>query len=150
AAIRAQLTRLVAPDTVMVDNAEWFRGVGFLDFLRDVGKHITVNYMLAKESVRARLEDREQGISYTEFSYMLLQAYDFAHLARARGCELQLGGADQWGNITCGLELSRKMGGAGPLWGLVVPLLLDASGKKFGKSEGKSVWLDPKLTSPYE
>src|SRR5262249_19945315 len=151
AALRAQVQRFVSADAVMVDNADWFRGIGYLDFLRDVGKHITVNYMLAKESVRARLEDREQGISYTEFSYMLLQGYDFAHLARMIGCQLHIDGADQWGNITCGMELHRRMGGTAPVWGLVAPLLLTAAGAKFGKSEkGRNVWLDPELTSPFD
>jgi len=146
-----QLRRLVAAEAVFVNNHDWFGGIGYLEFLRDVGKHITVNYMLAKESVRARLEDREQGISYTEFSYMLLQGYDFVHLARQMGCALQLGGADQWGNITCGIELHRKMGGQTQLFGLVSPLLLTAGGAKFGKSEGgQTVWLDPALTTPYQ
>lgn len=150
AALHRQITRFVSAEAIIVDNADWFRGVSFLDFLRDVGKHMTVNYMLAKESVRARLEDREQGISYTEFSYMLLQGYDFAHLAKSHGCELQIGGADQWGNITCGIELHRKMGGQAQLFGLVSPLLLTAAGTKFGKSEkGQNVWLDASLTSPY-
>ncbi|HSD90538.1 MAG TPA: tyrosine--tRNA ligase, partial [Kofleriaceae bacterium] len=117
AGIRSQLSRLLdfestATGALMTNNADWTRGIGYLEFLRDVGKHITVNYMLAKESVRARLEDREQGISYTEFSYMLLQAYDFVHLARTQGCRLQIAGADQWGNITCGVELYRKMEGS--------------------------------------
>jgi tyrosyl-tRNA synthetase len=107
--------------------------------------------MLAKESVRARLEDRDQGISYTEFSYMLLQAWDFAHLAKTEGVQLQTGGSDQWGNITTGIELSRKMGNPTPLWGLVTPLLMTAAGKKFGKSEsGTSIWLEPSMTSPYQ
>src|SRR5262249_57088 len=151
AALPPPLPRFLTADAVMVDNADWFREVGFLAFLRDVGKHITVNYMLAKESVRARLEDREQGISYTEFSYMLLQGYDFAHLARAMACELQIGGADQWGNITCGMGLHRRRGGTALGWGLVAPLLLTAAGTKFGKSEkGRNVWLDPELTSPFD
>jgi tyrosyl-tRNA synthetase len=149
--LEAQLRRLVAAEAVFVNNHDWFGGIGYLEFLRDVGKHLTVNYMLAKESVRARLEDREQGISYTEFSYMLLQGYDFVHLARQMGCVLQLGGADQWGNITCGIELHRKMGGASQLFGLVAPLLLTSAGAKFGKSEGgQNVWLDPELTRPYD
>ena len=150
AAIRRQVEQFVSGDAVVVNNADWFTPIGYLEFLRDVGKHITVNYMLAKESVRARLEDREQGISYTEFSYMLLQGYDFVHLARTHGCRLQIGGADQWGNITCGIELSRKMGGEAPVFGLVSPLLLTASGAKFGKSEKGAVFLDPELTSPYQ
>jgi tyrosyl-tRNA synthetase len=150
AALAAQLRRFVSADAVMVNNYDWFQSIGFLDFLRDVGKHMTVNYMLAKESVRARLEDREQGISFTEFSYMLLQGYDFVHLARQRGCELQIGGADQWGNITCGTELNRKMGGEKQLFGLVAPLLLTSAGVKFGKSEGQNIWLDGAMTSPYK
>ena len=151
AGIRAQIERFVSADALLVNNRDWFASIAYLDFLRDVGKHITVNYMLAKESVRARLEDREQGISYTEFSYMLLQAYDFVHLARTHGCTLQIGGADQYGNITCGVELHRKMGGKEPIYGLVSPLLLTAAGTKFGKSEkGQNVWLDPTVTSPYQ
>lgn len=149
AAIGQQVARFL-PSARVVNNHDWTR-MGVMEFLRDVGKHITVNYMLAKESVRARLEDRDQGISYTEFSYMLLQAFDFAHLAKTEGCQLQTGGSDQWGNITCGIELSRKMGNPTPLWGLVTPLLMTASGKKFGKSEsGTSVWLDAAMTSPYQ
>jgi len=151
AGIRAQIERFVSADALLVNNRDWFASISYLDFLRDVGKHITVNYMLGKESVRARLEDREQGISYTEFSYMLLQAYDFAHLARTHACKLQIGGADQYGNITCGVELHRKMGGKEPIYGLVSPLLLTAAGTKFGKSEkGQNVWLDPAVTSPYQ
>jgi tyrosyl-tRNA synthetase len=150
AAIHAQVARFVSADAQMVNNRDWFQ-VSYLDFLRDVGKHITVNYMLAKESVRARLEDRDQGISYTEFSYMLLQAYDFVHLARTHGCRLQIGGSDQWGNIVTGIELGRKMGGCPDMYGLVTPLLLDSQGVKFGKSTGGGkVWLDPALTSPYQ
>jgi tyrosyl-tRNA synthetase len=148
-AVRGQIARAVGGEPLLLNNAEWIGRMSVLDFLRDVGKLVTINYMMAKESVRARLEDREQGISYTEFSYMLLQGYDFAHLAREHGCRLQIGGSDQWGNITVGIELSRKMGGP-PLFGLVTPLLLTASGKKFGKTEaGTSVWLDPAVTSPY-
>jgi len=148
-AIGAQLSRFM-PGAKVVNNYDWTR-MGVMEFLRDVGKHITVNYMLAKESVRARLEDRDQGISYTEFSYMLLQAYDFAHLAKAEGCQLQTGGSDQWGNITTGIELSRKLGNPMALFGLVTPLLMTAAGKKFGKSEsGTSVWLDASMTSPYQ
>ncbi len=147
--IRAQITRFVSADALVLNNADWTQ-MRYLDFLRDVGKHITVNYMLAKESVRARLQDREHGISYTEFSYMLLQAHDFVHLARAHRCRLQVGGSDQWGNITCGIELARKMGVDFELFGLVSPLLKTASGQKLGKTEkGTSLWLDPKLTSPY-
>src|SRR5690606_2295817 len=118
---------------LLVNNADWTEGVTYIDFLRDIGKHMTINYMMAKESVRARLEDREQGISYTEFSYMLLQAFDFVHLAAAYGCKLQMGATDQWGNITAGIELQRKLGRP-PLHGLVCPLLLDSEGKKMGKT----------------
>jgi tyrosyl-tRNA synthetase len=133
----------------MADNADWFREIGYLAFLRDIGKLLTVNYMMAKDSVRGRLEDRASGISYTEFSYMLLQAYDFVHLAEVHGCRLQVGGSDQWGNITAGIELQRKMGRT-PIYGLTGPLLLDASGEKMGKTtSGARVWLDPELTSPY-
>ena len=148
-AIGEQLRRFM-PGAKVVNNHDWTR-MGVMEFLRDVGKHITVNYMLAKESVRARLEDRDQGISYTEFSYMLLQAWDFAHLARTEGVQLQTGGSDQWGNITTGIELARKLGHPKQLFGLVTPLLMTAAGKKFGKSEsGTSLWLDPTMTSPYQ
>jgi tyrosyl-tRNA synthetase len=153
AGIRKQLARFLdfAPGpnaATIVNNADWTRGVGYLEFLRDVGKYLTVNYMLAKDSVRTRLEG-EAGISYTEFSYMLLQAFDFVHLAKAHGCRLQVGGSDQYGNITAGCELSRKMGGP-QLFGLTQPLLLDSSGQKMGKtSTGERVWLDPERTSPY-
>jgi tyrosyl-tRNA synthetase len=123
--------------------------LSFIAFLRDIGKLLSINYMIGKESVRSRLEDREQGISYTEFSYMLLQAYDFVHLADKYGCKLQAGGSDQYGNITAGCELSRKMGGA-QLYGLVAPLLLDSSGAKMGKTTtGERVDLDPATFSPY-
>jgi tyrosyl-tRNA synthetase len=148
-AVTAQVKRFL-PDAVVVNNAEWTVPVSVLTFLRDVGKHITVNYMMAKDSVRARLEEREQGISYTEFSYMLLQAFDFVHLARTHGCRLQTGASDQWGNITCGIELARKMGLSDALHGMVTPLLTTAAGTKFGKSEaGTSLWLDGAKTSPY-
>jgi tyrosyl-tRNA synthetase len=153
AGIRAQLSRFLdfgpgPTGAILVNNADWTRGVGYLEFLRDVGKYLTINYMMAKESVRARLEG-ETGISYTEFSYMLLQAFDFVHLARAHGCRLQVGGSDQYGNITAGCELSRKMGGP-QLFGLTAPLLLDGSGQKMGKtSTGERVWLDADRTSPY-
>ena len=133
---------------VLVNNADWTRGVGYLEFLRDIGKYLTINYMMAKDSVRARLEG-EAGISYTEFSYMLLQAFDFVHLAKAHGCRLQIGGSDQYGNITAGCELSRKMGGP-QLFGLTAPLLLDSTGQKMGKtSTGERVWLDAERTPPY-
>lgn len=139
---------------VVVNNFDWFKGVSYLQFLRDIGKHFTVNHMIAKESVRARLEDREHGISYTEFSYMLLQAYDFYRLHKDRGCSLQVGGSDQWGNITAGIELTRRMeaseGRSQPkLYGLTHPLVTKADGTKFGKSEQGTVWLDAHRTSPY-
>jgi tyrosyl-tRNA synthetase len=152
-AIRSQLARFLdfAPGptgALLLNNADWTRGVGYLEFLRDVGKHLTINYMMAKESVRARLEG-DTGISYTEFSYMLLQAWDFVHLSRAHGCRLQVGGSDQYGNITAGCELSRKMGGP-QLFGVTAPLLLDSSGQKMGKtSTGERVWLDAERTPPY-
>jgi tyrosyl-tRNA synthetase len=153
AGIRSQFTRFLdfgsgPTGAVIVNNADWTRGVGFLEFLRDIGKYLTINYMMAKDSVRARLEG-ETGISYTEFSYMLLQAFDFVHLANAHGCRLQVGGSDQYGNITAGCELSRKMGGA-QLFGLTAPLLLDSTGQKMGKtSTGERVWLDADRTPPY-
>jgi len=153
AGMREQLSRFLDFEgehaALLVDNHEWMSAMGFLEMLRDVGKHLTVNYMIAKESVRARLEDRERGISYTEFSYMLLQAYDFVHLSRAHGCRLQVGGSDQWGNITAGCELSRKTGGPS-LYGMTTPLLLDSTGQKMGKtSTGLRIWVDPDETSPY-
>jgi tyrosyl-tRNA synthetase len=132
----------------LVDNATWTESLSLLDFLRDVGKHFSVNVMVHKESVRARMEDREAGISYTEFSYMLLQAFDFLHLRQEFNCELQVGGSDQWGNITAGIDLIRKKNGASA-YGLTFPLLTKADGTKFGKTESGAVWLDPKKTSPY-
>jgi tyrosyl-tRNA synthetase len=131
-----------------VDNADWIAPLTYLDFLRDVGKHFSVNVMLAKDSVRSRLAS-DNGISYTEFSYMLLQAYDFLYLREKFGCELQIGGTDQYGNITAGCDLIRKKLGV-TVWGLVFPLVTDTAGQKFGKSTGGgSVWLDPEKTSPY-
>ena len=132
----------------LVDNASWTIDVSFLDFLRDIGKHFTVNMMVAKESVRARMEDREVGLSYTEFSYMLLQAFDFYHLRKEVNCELQIGGSDQWGNITAGMDLCRKKLGA-HVFGLTMPLITNADGSKFGKSEAGAIWLDPAKTSVY-
>lgn len=153
-AIRPQLARLLDFEAEknparLVDNADWLGPVSFLDFLRDVGKHFTVNQMVAKESVRARMEDRDVGISYTEFSYMLLQAYDYYYLARAYGCELQIGGSDQWGNITAGMDLIRKKLDR-KAWGLTMPLITKADGTKFGKTEGGAVWLDTNRTSVYQ
>ncbi|MCK5798738.1 MAG: tyrosine--tRNA ligase [Deltaproteobacteria bacterium] len=134
---------------VLANNFDWKKGFSYLDFLRDIGKNFPVNVMLAKDSVKGRLERTDGGLSYTEFSYMLLQAYDFVHLAKNHDCRLQVGGSDQWGNITAGNELSRKLGGP-QLYGLTAPLLLDAQGEKMGKTaSGQRIWLDPKLTSPY-
>jgi tyrosyl-tRNA synthetase len=134
---------------VAVNNYDWTQGISYLEFLRDIGKHFTVNHMLAKESVRSRLEDREHGISYTEFSYMLLQAFDFLHLFDRHGCRIQGGGSDQWGNITAGIELIRKKTGS-QAFGITFPLLTTSSGEKFGKSAGNAVWLDANKTSPYQ
>ncbi len=152
-AIRPQLARLLdfeAPQNParLVDNADWLGPVSFLDFLREVGKHFTVNQMVAKDSVKSRMEDRETGISYTEFSYMLLQAYDFYHLARKYECSLQIGGSDQWGNITAGMELIRRKLDR-KAWGLTMPLITKADGTKFGKTESGTIWLDPARTSVY-
>ena len=153
AAIRTQLTKFLdfsaaANPARLVNNADWTAPLTFLDFLRDVGKHITVNSMIAKDSVRSRMEDRGTGISFTEFSYMLLQGYDFYHLRQALNCELQVGATDQWGNITVGTELTRKKLGA-TVWGLVFPLLTKSDGTKYGKTSTGTVWLDSKKTSPY-
>jgi tyrosyl-tRNA synthetase len=147
AGIRAQLERLL-PGAIFENNAEWLQRVSVLDFLRDVGKHFTVNQMVGKESVKTRFEGRDQGISYTEFSYMLLQAADFLHLFDTHGCNLQLGGSDQWGNIVVGVELIRKVRGE-QAFGYTSPLVLKPDGTKFGKSASGNVWLDPKKTSPY-
>ncbi|MDO4550949.1 MAG: tyrosine--tRNA ligase [Planctomycetia bacterium] len=133
---------------IMVNNYDWFRNLTFLDFLRDVGKFFPVNMMLAKDSVKARLE-RENGLSYTEFSYMLLQAYDFVTLYRKYGCQLQVGGSDQWGNITAGIDLTRRMEGGVQMYGVTAPLLTKSDGQKMGKSESGALWLDPKRVSPY-
>ena len=133
----------------LADNASWTAGISFLDFLRDIGKHFTVNQMVAKESVRARMEDREVGISYTEFSYMLLQAFDFMVLCRDQQCELQIGGSDQWGNITAGIELTRKKLGK-TVYGLTLPLVTKADGTKFGKTESGTIWIDATKTSVYK
>ncbi len=131
----------------LVDNSTWTAPISFLEFLRDIGKHFSVNAMLAKDSICARLES-DTGISYTEFSYMLLQAHDFYHLREATNCELQVGATDQWGNITAGTDLIRKKLGV-PAWGLVFPLLTKADGTKYGKTAAGAVWLDPRRTSPY-
>ena len=133
----------------LLDNADWTNDVTLLDFLRDIGKHFTVNSMVAKESVRARMEDRDAGISYTEFSYMLLQAFDYYHLKKEHACDLQIGGSDQWGNITAGIELARRKLNA-TVFGLTLPLITNADGTKFGKTEAGSVWLDVARTSVYK
>jgi tyrosyl-tRNA synthetase len=154
AKVKEQLRRLLDFDTPtnparLLDNMTWTAPVGFLDFLRDIGKHFSVNQMVAKESVRARMEDREAGISYTEFSYMLLQAFDFCVLCRDYNCELQIGGSDQWGNITAGIDLTRKKLGRG-VYGLTLPLITNADGTKFGKTVSGAIWLDPSRTSVYK
>ncbi len=136
-------------DIPIVNNADWIKPWSFIDFLRDVGKNFRVNVMLQKDSVKARLEATETGLSYTEFSYMLIQAYDFFHLYESHGCTLQIGGSDQWGNITAGTDLIRRKLGK-PAFGLTWPLLLSATGDKFGKTAKGAVWLDPERTSPYE
>ncbi len=151
-AIRGQLERLLdfqvrTNPARIVNNADWLTRLSLMEFLRDIGKHFTVNYMVAKDSVKSRLE-HEEGISYTEFSYMLLQAYDFLHLFDHHGCTVQAGGSDQWGNITAGVELIRRMRGA-RAFGLVFPLVTSNSGTKLGKTEQGTVWLDANRTSPY-
>jgi tyrosyl-tRNA synthetase len=132
----------------MVNNYDWFKDMSFLHFIRDVGKHITVNYMMSKESVRKRIEG-ESGISFTEFTYQLIQGYDFYWLYQNKGCKLQMGGSDQWGNITTGTELIRRKAG-GEAFAFTCPLLTKSDGGKFGKSEGGNIWLDPEKTSPYQ
>jgi tyrosyl-tRNA synthetase len=156
AGIRPQLERFLdfsdgssASQAILLDNGAWLGKLSLVDFLRDIGKHFTVNQMVAKDSVRSRFERPEQGISYTEFSYMLLQAYDFQQLFDAHDCRLQLGGSDQWGNITMGIDLIRKTRQA-EVYGLTTPLLVRADGTKFGKTESGTVWLDARRTSPYQ
>ena len=151
AGIRAQLERFVdfsGGRAVLADNYEWLAAAGLLEFLRDVGKHFSVNEMVRKDSVRSRLEGREQGLSYTEFSYMLLQSWDFVVLHDRYGCRLQLGGTDQWGNITEGVDLLRRLRSV-QAFGLTSPLVTRADGSKFGKTAAGAVWLDPRRTSPY-
>ena len=157
-AIKKQLARFLdfdsdAPNAaVLVNNYDWMKDYGFLDFIRDVGKNLTVNYMMAKDSVKKRLSGESgEGMSFTEFSYQLLQGYDYLHLYRTQGCRLQLGGSDQWGNITTGTELIRRMeNGASDAFAITCPLITKADGGKFGKTESGNVWLDPKRTSPYK
>lgn len=153
--IKAQLNRLIdftsdAPNAArMVNNYDWMKDMGFLQFIRDVGKHITVNYMMAKDSVKKRLSGEGDGMSFTEFTYQLVQGYDFLHLFEAHGCKLQFGGSDQWGNITTGSEMVRRILGK-EVFGLTWPLIKKADGTKFGKTESGNVWLDPRYTSPYK
>jgi len=154
--IRKQLSKFLdfesdAPNAAeLVNNYDWMKDYSFLDFIRDIGKHITVNYMMAKDSVKKRLSsESSEGMSFTEFSYQLLQGYDFLHLYREKNCKLQMGGSDQWGNITTGTELVRRVAG-GEAFALVCPLITKADGGKFGKTESGNVWLDRRYTSPYK
>lgn len=150
--LKAQIGRFLDFDgpcgAQMVNNLDWMQGMGVLDFLRDVGKHFSVSAMIQKESVRQRIEREGEGISYTEFTYMILQSYDFAELNRRFGCSLQIGGSDQWGNITGGIDLARRMNQS-HVFGLTLPLVTKADGTKFGKTETGTVWLDAAKTSPY-
>ncbi|MBC8766432.1 tyrosine--tRNA ligase [Arenibacter sp. BSSL-BM3] len=156
AAIKAQLSRFLDFNSgkdnsaILVNNYDWMKDFSFLEFIRDVGKHITVNYMMAKDSVKKRLSaEAKEGMSFTEFTYQLVQGYDFLHLFREYNCTLQMGGSDQWGNITTGTELIRRIGG-GKGFALTCPLITKADGTKFGKSEGGNIWLDSERTSPYK
>ncbi|MFV0345437.1 MAG: tyrosine--tRNA ligase [Bacteroidales bacterium] len=134
----------------LVNNYDWMKEFSFLEFIRDVGKHITVNYMMSKDSVKKRISgDNNQGLSFTEFTYQLVQGYDYLHLRRAKNCKLQMGGSDQWGNITTGTELIRRKG-EGEAFAITCPLITKADGSKFGKTEGGNIWLDPEKTSPYK
>ncbi len=155
-AIKAQLAKFLdfegdlSNKAVMVNNYDWMKDYTFLNFIRDIGKHITVNYMMAKDSVKKRLtDDSAEGMSFTEFSYQLIQGYDFLHLYREIGCRLQMGGSDQWGNITTGAELIRRIEG-GEVYAITCPLITKADGGKFGKTESGNVWLDRRYTSPYK
>lgn len=156
--IKAQVAKFLDFDSTdanaaeMVNNYDWMKDFTFLDFARSVGKHITVNYMMAKESVQQRLNGiARDGLSFTEFTYQLLQGYDFLHLYQTKGCKLQLGGNDQWGNMTTGTELIRRtLGGEAEAFALTCPLITKADGKKFGKTESGNIWLDPKRTTPYK
>ncbi|MDY3979418.1 MAG: tyrosine--tRNA ligase [Tidjanibacter sp.] len=153
--IKRQLSKLIdfdstAPNAaVMVNNYDWMKEFSFLDFIRDVGKHITVNYMMAKDSVKKRFNGEGDGMSFTEFTYQLVQGYDYLHLFEAYGCKLQLGGSDQWGNITTGTELIRRKLGRDDAFALTCPLIKKADGTKFGKTENGNIWLDARYTSPY-
>ena len=155
--IKRQLAKFLdfdsdAPNAaILVNNYDWMKDFGFLDFIREIGKCITVNYMMAKDSVKKRLSGESgQGMSFTEFSYQLLQGYDFLYLYQNQGCHLQLGGSDQWGNITTGTELIRRIAGGDDAFALTCPLITKADGGKFGKTESGNVWLDPKRTTPYQ
>lgn len=155
-ALKNQLSRFLDFETerpqkaLMVNNYDWMKDFSFLAFIRDVGKHITVNYMMAKDSVKKRIEaDQSDGMSFTEFSYQLVQGYDFLHLYRAHNCTLQMGGSDQWGNITTGTELIRRIA-SGKAFAVTCPLITKADGTKFGKTEGGNIWLDPAKTSPFK
>lgn len=156
--IKSQLAKFLdfesdAPNKAeMVNNYDWMKDMGFLQFAREVGKHITVNYMMAKESVQQRLNgEARDGLSFTEFTYQLLQGYDFLHLYQTKGCKLQMGGNDQWGNMTTGTELIRRtLGNEAEAFALTCPLITKADGKKFGKTESGNIWLDPKRTTPYK
>ena len=155
-AIKAQLSHFLDFDSdapnhaILVNNYDWMKEFSFLNFIRDIGKHITVNYMMAKDSVKKRLAaNADHGMSFTEFSYQLLQGYDFLYLYEHEGCRLQMGGSDQWGNITTGTELIRRIAG-GEAFAITCPLITKADGGKFGKTESGNVWLDPKRTSPYK
>lgn len=156
ACIKAQLSKFLdfesdAPNAAeLVNNYDWMKGFSFLDFAREIGKHITVNYMMAKDSVKRRLNgEARDGLSFTEFTYQLLQGYDFLHLYETKNCKLQMGGSDQWGNITTGTELIRRKNG-GDAFALTCPLITKADGGKFGKTESGNIWLDPRYTSPYK
>ena len=155
-AIKAQLSHFLDFESdannaaLLVNNYDWMKDFSFLEFIRDVGKHITVNYMMAKDSVKNRISsESSEGMSFTEFTYQLVQGYDFLHLYKSNNCSLQMGGSDQWGNITTGTELIRRVGG-GKGYAITCPLITKSDGSKFGKSEGGNVWLDPNRTSPYK
>ncbi|MBD0851531.1 tyrosine--tRNA ligase [Maribacter arenosus] len=155
-ALKVQLSKFLDFDSkaenaaILVNNYDWMKNFSFLEFIRDIGKHITVNYMMAKDSVKKRLSaESKDGMSFTEFTYQLVQGYDFLHLYQHYNCTLQMGGSDQWGNITTGTELIRRIGG-GKGYALTCPLITKADGTKFGKTEGGNVWLDPNRTSPYK
>jgi tyrosyl-tRNA synthetase len=154
ASMRLQMQRFLHFDdtetgALLLNNHQWIGSFSYLEFLRDVGKHFPVNVMLTKDSVKSRLARTDSGLSYTEFSYMLLQAYDFVHLYRTHGCELQVGGSDQWGNITAGIDLARRMESV-QLYGMTNPLLTKSDGQKMGKTESGALWLSPEKTSPYQ